>query len=194
MGAKIYTKTGDRGLTSLIDGERVSKNHPRLWAYGEMDELGCYVSELICLIESELSLDLSSKKELLKTLKAVQDQLFKSSSLLASPDPTMLDATFHVTAQLLELFESQIDEWTDALPELKNFILPGGHILSCKAHVCRSVCRRVERRIEALADQSWDKDLIKFINRLSDWFFTAARYLNLVLNTPEVIWTSNPTP
>lgn len=171
---KIYTKTGDKGSSGLFGGERVPKHHPRLEAYGTIDELN-----------SQMGLLTAHWPPVADEIMDIQRMLFSIGTHLASP--TQPNSNLEV-AMILQLEES-IDVMTAELPPLKKFILPGGHHAACTAHIARTICRRTERRVVSLSSiERIDPLVIQYINRLSDWLFTLARHINLKTNTPEVIW------
>lgn len=178
---KIYTKTGDKGETSLIGGKRVPKYNERIEAYGTLDELNSFIGNL----RDQLSDD-----HIRSILLQVQENLFTAESLLA----TDLEAeTTRVLPHLSEndvlLLEHEIDAMNAHLPALNSFILPGGHPLVSLCHICRTVCRRGERIVIRLAsDLPVDEILIKYINRLSDYLFVLARELAYVNNIPDLPW------
>lgn len=177
---KIYTKKGDKGQTSLIGGTKVPKHHLRIESYGTIDELNSYVG----LIRSH---DIDSGQ--LQVLKEIQDRLFTIGSSLASdperskmqiPDLYDSDITF---------LEEQIDEMTSKLPPLKHFILPGGGLASSACHLARCVCRRAERLAVHLSETSYvDEKVIRYLNRLSDYFFVLSRQVALDSGNNENIW------
>lgn len=177
---KIYTKTGDHGLTSLIGGTRVKKSDLRIECYGTVDELNSYIG----LIASQ---DISSTYQ--DYLKAIQDRLFTVGAYLAS-DPEksrMKIPDLHDTD--IKFLEEQMDEMGDQLPELKNFILPGGNTTVSYCHLARCVCRRAERLVVQLSTESHvDEKMTVYLNRLSDYLFVLARKLNLDFGTPENVW------
>lgn len=174
MSVKIYTKTGDSGETSLFSGGRVSKNSPRIEAYGTVDELN---SVLGLLAAEELS------SEVVERLREIQSALFVVGSLLADPERRLDDKAGSLSAEPLE-------EWIDAmeteLPELRAFILPGGCREAALTHVARAVCRKAERRVVAL--DGADSEVVAYLNRLSDLFFVLARWLNARCGIPDVEW------
>ena len=176
---KVYTKTGDKGETSLIGGVRGSKSHARLDAYGTIDELNSFVG-----LVRDYCLDDAQRELLYK----IQNTLFVvGSNLAAAPTSKMTIPNLeeHEVAEL----ESAIDTMEAQLPELKNFILPGGHPASSHAHVARCVCRRAERFCVALAhDEEIRASIIPYLNRLSDYFFVLARKLAHDHQAEEVIW------
>ena len=178
--SKIYTKTGDKGSTSLFDGSRVQKSDARIEAYGTIDELNSHLGMLIDLAKEHIDTSI---------LETTQHHLFNIGSYLATPSSAeFYDLLPKLTeAPTLEL-EQLIDEYTNTLVPLKYFILPGGHPAISQAHICRTITRRSERRINEL-EQTVDYLLInKYINRLSDFFFVFARVLAKNLNIPEKRW------
>lgn len=180
---KIYTKTGDKGETSLIGGTRVKKFDPRLEAYGTIDELNSFIGLMVC--------DLNPPElETLKTyLMKVQHQLFKIGSHLACEDEKMREQLPRFESGSVEECEKMIDTLEESLPDLKNFILPGGSRLAGLAHICRTICRRSERRLATIKDNSLEEmGIFLFLNRLSDLFFVAARWLNQQANIEDVNW------
>ena len=166
--SSIYTKTGDKGNTSLVGGKRVPKTHIRLDAYGTVDELNSFVGLLVCEIK-----DLELKEFLLY----VQNKLFVVGSYLA----TETEAHSPTSAQIItdkdiEALETIMDNMDAKLPKLTRFILPGGSESAACAHVCRTICRRAERNVYRVADEfPIDEMILIFLNRLSDFFFLAAR-------------------
>ncbi len=181
---KIYTKTGDKGTTSLLGGTKVSKADIRLEAYGTVDELNSFVGLLI----SSLSDDISEKEYLIE----IQKQLFELGSELAIDPENPPGYEFDTIKQAdIENIESRIDTLMKTLPELKNFVLPGGSVSASYSHLCRTVCRRAERRTVALnTDSTLRSELVVYLNRLSDYFFVLARYIIRRQGGEETIWTS----
>jgi cob(I)alamin adenosyltransferase len=182
MAFKIYTKTGDAGSTSLIGGTKVSKSHLRIEAYGTVDELNSYTG---------LCRDLIHDEAVRLVLQEIQDRLFTIGSTLAldpSKETKMSLPDLHETD--IDYLEKEIDRMTDALPEMKSFILPGGHATVSTIHINRCVCRRAERLcVKLAAENSGDLSLvIKYLNRLSDFFFVLARYVGMQLNVAETPW------
>lgn len=178
---KIYTKTGDKGETSLIGGTRVPKYHERIDAYGTLDEL----NSLIGYLRDQLT-GTHEREVLLR----VQENLFTAESLLATDPEKVLTRALPQLSEddVLEL-ENEIDAMNDHLPVLNSFILPGGHPLVSLCHVCRTVCRRGERIIIKVAsDMAVDEILIKYINRLSDYLFVLAREVAYTNNIPDLPW------
>jgi len=179
MSFKIYTKTGDQGETGLFGGKRLSKDHIRIESYGTVDELNAHVGMLRDQLTDEGLRDL---------LKKVQDRLFTIGSNLASdpekdlPTPDIRDAD-------IDLLEQEMDRMDETLPELRNFILPGGHPAVSWCHLARCVCRRAERRVITLNQQEAVAEIIiRYLNRLSDYFFMLGRYIAQQLAAEEVVW------
>ena len=191
---KIYTGTGDRGKTSLFSGQRVSKSNERIESYGDMDELNSIIGALIASLTSELT-------ELTGQLEQIQRDLFTISALLATtPDSPSMETVSGISQQQIEFLETSIDRMEEALPELKGFILPGGHPTSAWAHLARTVCRRTERRMVRFLDASPQIQIpdsyhiaLIYINRLSDYFFVVARFCNHVLAVTEKLWKELPS-
>ncbi|MET0637197.1 MAG: cob(I)yrinic acid a,c-diamide adenosyltransferase [Chitinophagaceae bacterium] len=182
MTMKIYTKTGDSGNTSLIGGTRVPKSHLRIESYGTIDELNSFVG---------LCRDLLSDEQGRLVLQEIQDRLFTIGAALAC-DPEkerkMLIPDLH--EQDILFLEKKIDRMNEILPEMKSFVLPGGHPTVSNLHITRCVCRRAERLIVHLEQESKEVELIilKYLNRLSDYLFVLARYEGHLLNAPEIPW------
>lgn len=183
----IYTKTGDKGTTSLVGGERVSKNDPRLESYGTVDELNSQLGLLLTYLETE---------EDAAVVSQVQNDLFVVGGYLATDqDHTQLKAQTVVSDGMLEALEEAIDTIENTLPPLRAFILPGGTRGAAVCHVCRTVCRRAERNIVALNSELAEKgkhqidaNVLRYINRLSDFLFVLARKINIIANKDEIIW------
>ena len=179
---RIYTKTGDNGETSLFGGERVSKDSLRIATYGTVDELNSFIGLAITELKSN---------EVRVTLEKIQNQLFILGSDLATPDNDenkklkieRVPESFFISA------ENAIDNFTNKLEELNNFILPGGSKAAAILHVCRTICRRAERKAVALNNTvKIGKNIIIFLNRLSDLFFVMARYENKVAGLKDIKW------
>lgn len=178
--AKIYTRRGDKGTSSLFGGDPVSKDDPRLEAYGTLDEL----NSLLGLIRSE---NLSGMDNLDADLKFCQNYLFTIGSHLAVGDEKMRAHLPPLKPDSVAQLESRIDQMEQDLTPLKNFILPGGHRVSALFHLARTVCRRAERSTVSVGEEV-DSHIIVFINRLSDYLFVAARYSNHKLGQSDVLW------
>lgn len=180
----IYTKTGDKGTTSLVGGMRVPKTHVRLEAYGTIDELNSHLG----LLETYLT-DEADQKIVFR----VQNKLFSVGSYLATDQSqTELRMESRIEDEDIELLECAIDTIDNELPPLNAFILPGGNRGAAVCHICRTVCRRAERRILVLAEEcEIDPHVTAFVNRLSDYLFILARKLNHLTNTDEIFWNKS---
>jgi len=166
---KIYTRKGDKGHTSLMDGETVKKHNLSVDAYGTIDELNSFIG----LLKDYLKDD-----KILRVLNNVQLKLFSIGSILAAGKYNEISSKVKIDKKDVLNLELQIDKLNEDLPELKNFIIPGGLKTSSYSHVCRSICRRAERRISELnKDTNVDSNILAYINRLSDFFFVLSRYL-----------------
>lgn len=177
---KIYTKTGDKGFTSLIGGTRVAKYHLRIESYGTVDELNSYIG----LISGQ---DITIHDR--EILKQIQDRLFTiGSSLAADPERSkMVIPDLHM--EDVELLEQEMDAMNEQLPELRHFILPGGNNAISFCHIARCICRRAERVTVQLANESTvDEKVNIYLNRLSDYLFTLARKIANEHNLPENQW------
>ena len=181
MSLKIYTKTGDKGTTSLIGGTKVLKSDLRIEAYGTVDELNSYIG--LC---RDLLIDEPSKKN----LQEIQDRLFTiGSSLACDPEKEPKMKIPDLKEDDVILLEKEIDRMNEVLPEMKNFILPGGHITVSHIHISRCVCRRAERCCVRLQEnQEENSIIIKYLNRLSDYLFVLARYVSHLLKAEEIPW------
>lgn len=177
---KIYTKTGDKGQTSLLGGARVSKSDARINAYGTVDELNSYIG---LLRDQEVN---SSRTDL---LKEIQDRLFTIGSDLATQTGKNNVKKPDLHLEDIELLEKEMDQMDASLPMLKAFILPGGHQSVSFCHLARTVCRRAERIAVYLAATEEVSDLvIQYLNRLSDFLFVLGRKMAQELNVDEVSW------
>jgi cob(I)alamin adenosyltransferase len=182
MALKIYTKTGDKGTTSLIGGTKVSKSDLRIETYGTVDELNSYIG-----LVSDQCPDSHSKE----ILREIQDRLFTIGSSLAcdaEKEPKMKIPD--LKEEDITLLEKEIDNMNLTLPEMKWFILPGGHITVSTTHIARCICRRAERCCVGMQQHELFVEplVIKYINRLSDYLFVLARYIGHQLNIPEIAW------
>jgi len=202
---KIYTKSGDKGRSSLFGGQKVEKSDLRIEAYGNVDELNSQVGTIVAELYSYSSSERkrvekfrfgSSRQartirvfnDLSKKLTRIQNELFVLGSDLATPLNIRIKIP-RVTKSFTNRLEKEIDSWQKDLPQLKKFILPGGSKIGAKLHLARSTTRRTERSIVRLAQQNRinGKDLI-YINRLSDWFFVLARFVNKLEKIKETQW------
>lgn len=178
---KIYTKTGDDGTSGLIGGTRVAKSDIRLEAYGTIDELNSWIG----LVKTEIT-----DRQIADTLYLIQNNLFIIGSHLAT-DASKSDMRSKLVCKKEDILhlENEIDRMQNELPELTHFILPGGDKSAANTHIARTVCRRSERRITAISDSNeLQNEIIVFINRLSDYLFVLARFLNFKKGISETLW------
>lgn len=186
--SNLYTATGDKGTTSLVGGQRVPKTHARLEAYGTVDELNSFIGVLAAT--PGVSEDIAA------FLRKVQYKLFNIGAYLATDNTDADEAADEATAEMYGIsspdvtaVEMQIDALDAQVPPLNKFVLPGGSPAAAAAHVCRTVARRAERRVIALSDIALvAKPVLIYLNRLSDYFFVLARYLNLTQGNTEIFW------
>jgi cob(I)alamin adenosyltransferase len=177
---KIYTKTGDKGQTSLIGGTRVPKHHIRIESYGTVDELNSWIG----LINDQ---DIAQESKTI--LSEIQDRLFTIGSSLASDPEKSKMKIPDLHASDIELLENQIDKMNEVLPEMRHFILPGGHTSISYCHLARCVCRRAERNVIHLHETEYVNEMvIVYLNRLSDYLFVLARFIGHQLNVNEIAW------
>lgn len=182
MSFKIYTKTGDKGQTSLIGGTRVSKNHIRIESYGTVDELNSYLG---------LVNDFCGNDKINNWLREIQDRLFTLGAELAttpSKEVKMKLPDLHLSD--IEWLENCIDEMNETLPEMRSFILPGGHQAASACHVARCICRRAERLCVGMKDNNEpvSEIILQYLNRLSDFLFVLARYITHINGKEEIPW------
>lgn len=182
MSSKIYTRAGDTGTTTLIGGTKVLKSDLRIEAYGTVDELNSYLG--LC---SDLITDEASKK----IAAGIQDRLFTiGSSLACDPVKELKMKIPDLKEEDIFLLEKEIDKMDQVLPELKQFILPGGNAIVSHIHIARCICRRAERCCVRLQNETKEEGqlIIKYLNRLSDYLFVLARYVSHLLNAAEITW------
>ena len=176
---KIYTKTGDAGKTRLGDMSVVDKDNQRVDLYGDIDELNAQVGVV---------LSFADLKDVNTVLLAIQNKLLALGSSIANPKP-VTDKKAQILVDDILFLEKSIDDMEIQLQPLKNFILPGGHKIASLLHLSRTICRRVERKAVAFNKvEVLDPLYIQYLNRLSDYFFVAARYVNHQKNSPDVLW------
>lgn len=177
----IYTGTGDKGTTSLVGGERVSKTHQRLESYGTIDELNSFIGLLVTSLEDQLDKDF---------LYFIQHKLFSVGSYLATDQQsTELKIESRITPESIVRIENEIDRLDAGIPAMRNFVLPGGCRSASLAHVCRTVCRRAERQIYKLTETDpVEEPVLIFVNRLSDYLFVLARKECIINHGKEIIW------
>lgn len=182
MAFKIYTKTGDKGSTSLIGGVRVPKNHIRIESYGTVDELNSYLGMVS---------DLAANITISEWLREIQDRLFTLGAVLATnPDKEVKMKLPDLHTEDVLWLEGLIDKMNEGLPEMRSFILPGGNLASSTCHVARCVCRRAERLCVGMQEQEeyLPELVVQYLNRLSDFLFVLARYIGHINNAPEIPW------
>lgn len=181
--ARIYTRTGDKGTTALIGGERVAKNDPRVEAYGTVDELGAQVALLT---------DFAAEEERLREMVEMLDEV--AVKLMTVEAELALSEQFEgeigrISAKDVAWVESAIDALSEELPPFRGFTIPGGHKVSSQCHVCRTVCRRAERRILTAGEQHGvSEEVVSYINRLSDLFYSLSRWSCTRLGVEEKLW------
>lgn len=179
---KIYTKTGDKGTTALFGGKRVPKYHPRLEAYGAVDELGGWIG----LLRSK-----KIKKHHRQVLLEVQNNLMGIAAIFASGSDEVLSKIPKLNESNVAMLEKEIDEMELSLPQLSSLILPGGNTVVSFCHIARTVCRRAERRAwELSAESKVDETALVFLNRLSDYLFVLARKLAQDAKVAETTWNN----
>lgn len=178
---KVYTRTGDKGQTSIVGGIRVSKASARLEAYGTVDELSSHLGLLAAML---------SEGEYHDMIIRVQNNLFNVCTNLATDQSqTPLYDSAKLADGEIELLEKEVDRMMKLLPERQGFILPGGTPVAAQAHVCRTVCRRAERRIVALSEVAQiSSETLQYVNRLSDYLFVLAKIINFNAGVSEIVW------
>jgi cob(I)alamin adenosyltransferase len=179
---KIYTRTGDSGETSLFAGGRISKGQVRVHAYGTVDELNSTIGLAVAAgLDDSLRL----------CLERVQSELFIVGADLATPLDADAKWIVRTSSALVTALEHEIDTWDGSLPPLKNFILPGGTLPAAYVHQARTVCRRAERWLVMLQEiEAINPEALRYLNRLSDWLFVAARMANVRAGRSETVWQS----
>ncbi len=181
MAFKIYTKTGDKGSTSLIGGVKISKSHLRIETYGTIDELNSHIG---------LCKDLITNANTLKVLQEIQDRLFTIGATLAcDPDRQTKMSLPDLRESDITFLEREIDSMEAILNPMTSFILPGGHVTISQLHIARCVCRRAERSCVRLAEvSSVTPIIIQYLNRLSDYLFVLSRFVGHLLKIPDTTW------
>jgi cob(I)alamin adenosyltransferase len=184
---KVYTRTGDSGQTGLVGGKRLPKDHPRIEAYGTVDELNSVIGLALSFLTQKEASKRREKLELI--LEAIQQKLFDTGSELATLPGDEYEGQITLQAEDAEWLEEIIDAMNDELQPLKSFILPGGTSLNAFLHQARTVCRRAERDILKLNQIDLvNQEIIKYINRLSDFLFVAGRWVTETLGETETLW------
>ena len=177
---KIYTRTGDKGKTTLVGGQPVSKSHLRIEAYGTVDEVIAHIG---------MARDMTPDAPLREYLLEVQDRLMTCAAILASDCDDCGIKIPEIHESDIRSLETAIDAMEESLPALKSFVLPGGHVLSSQCHIARTVCRRAEREIIRLSAELFvPETVIKYINRLSDYLFVLARKVLRDLHGEDITW------
>jgi cob(I)alamin adenosyltransferase len=185
---RVYTKTGDKGQTSLVGGKRVPKDSPRIEAYGTIDELNSVVG--LARVFNDENLEAGDAHQFLnEVLCQVQDELFDLGSELATPPEGFKEGMYRVGDAEVKRLEQWIDKCQKDLEPLKSFVLPGGGRIGAYLHQCRTVCRRAERDILRLSrEEELNPSVIKYVNRLSDLFFVLSRWIAKQAGEPEYLW------
>lgn len=189
--SKVYTKSGDDGGTMLANGERVSKSAPRIRSYGDIDELNAVIGWVrVELGREPAHAELESFRAALDPqLGRIQQELFNLGAELATPEAVDGGARLILEARHTERLEADIDGWNEALAPLRSFILPGGGPTAVACHLARTVCRRAERDLVALREHEPVRpESVRYVNRLSDYFFVVSRAASHVLGYPEALW------
>lgn len=182
--SKLYTRTGDRGQTSLFGGGRVPKHHPRIAAYGTLDELNSVLG---------VAMSFTRQRRVADALQAIQNELFNIGAELSSARPVrrgkQLSGAFHLDARRVRWLEGLIDEYDARVPPLRTFILPSGSAAAALLHLARTVARRAERELVALAEKERvNPAILAYLNRLCDLLFVLARYVNRADRRREITW------
>jgi cob(I)alamin adenosyltransferase len=175
---KIYTKTGDKGTTSLVYGERVEKHDARVEAYGTCDEANSLIGLAVSYLSEEA---IENNTEMIDIFRKIQTTIFHVGAELATPAGKTVN--WKITEEDIHSLETIIDDWDGTLPNLTNFILPGGSKAGATIHLARTVVRRAERR--SVIIEEVNPLVLSYLNRLSDFLFVAARYINFHLQTEE---------
>ncbi len=187
---KIYTKTGDKGLTGLIDGKRIPKSDIRIIAYGSVDELNSYIGLSISLLSKHNLSSSSSFSDIIVTLSRIQNELFVIGSDLADPDLSK-SSSLRVQSNMITVLENDIDNYEKELSPITYFILPGGSIESSNLHIARSIARRTETNVAKLFLEDMINNLVLvYLNRLSDLLFVLSRTINKRLQISDIAWKS----
>jgi cob(I)alamin adenosyltransferase len=183
---RIYTKTGDKGETGLVGGQRVSKDTQRIEVYGTVDELNSFVG-LVRISARDNGLD---ALELI--FERIQHELFNLGSVLATLPADLHPNQPRITRETIEQLEREIDQFNESLAPLRSFVLPGGTRICAELHVCRTVCRRAERALVTLShEEEIPIEALLYLNRLSDAMFVWSRWVNQALGVEEAVWQPN---
>ena len=180
---KVYTKTGDKGTTALVGGQRVKKYSDKIEAYGTVDELTSYLG---------LIRDSIPSGDIQDQIAVIQNNLMVLGGELAAQEGFDLSRIPTVETHFIVWLEQRIDEMEDELPPIKAFVLPGGHLIVSHCHVARTICRRAERKTVYVSEQETISPLItQYLNRLSDYLFVLSRKLSKDFNVTEILWETN---
>ncbi|MCL5969875.1 MAG: cob(I)yrinic acid a,c-diamide adenosyltransferase [Patescibacteria group bacterium] len=182
---KIYTRKGDKGFTTLATGKKISKAHLRIEAEGTIDELNSAIGYGITIIQKSKVKSQNYTQKIIEDLIGIQKDLFVIGTSISNPSK---DSVKHLDKRIREL-EQEIDALSKKVPNLRNFILPGGGELGAFLHFSRTIARRMERKIVSLSQkEKVDEDILKYVNRLSDYLFTLARFINFKEGKKEINW------
>jgi cob(I)alamin adenosyltransferase len=185
---RVYTRTGDKGETGLVGGKRVTKDSPRIEAYGTIDELNSIVGLARVFNEEKLS-EGEAHRFLDSILRQIEDELFDLGSELATPPDFFKEGMYRVGEREVKKLEQVMDECQKQLEPLKSFVLPGGGRIGAYLHQCRTVCRRAEREILRLSRvEELNQWSLKYVNRLSDLFFVLSRWISKQTGEAEYLW------
>ena len=186
---RIYTRTGDRGSTRLVDGQQVDKDSIRVEAYGTVDELNSILGMIAAALSEHACIEAARRQELTDWLHGAQRKLFDLGSDLATPAGKWRDTVPQVRGEDVETLESVIDRLNSDLEPLESFVLPGGGRVSSQIHHARTVCRRAERRAVTLArEHEIGEHVIPYLNRLSDTLFVLSRWVAKTTGESELLW------
>lgn len=186
MKSKVYTLTGDKGTTSLVGGQRVDKDNMRVEAYGTVDELNSHIGLLACHVRE------NGDDAIGKVIFTIQNRLFNLGAYLATENSDAQSPVYGLTDDDVKAIEACIDKMDAELPPMKSFILPGGSVAAAQCDVCRTVARRAERRVITLSHNAPVNPLaMRYLNRLSDYFFILSRFINVKNHFNEIFWDKN---
>ena len=186
---KVYTKTGDKGKTNIIGGHEVLKSNIRIKSFGEIDELNASIAISISQINN---FSPKFKNSLKEELQKIQHQLFNLGNMVATIPKDIKVSSPSICEDDIEFLEKNIDKYNSVLPILKSFVLPGGSMINSTLHLSRTICRRCERTVVELSEnEQCDENIIKYLNRLSDYLFVLSRYVIHLQKIDEFLWDPN---
>ena len=192
--SRVYTRTGDRGETSLAGGHRVPKDASRIQAFGTIDELNSFVG-LVCQTIQGQESNYPRLGRLVRTLSRIQQELFNLGAALATRIQDQQPHQPHIRQEDILRLEEEIDRLNQELPALHSFVVPGGCRINAELHICRTVCRRAERLCVSLArEEEIPPETLPYLNRLGDAFFVWSRWASQVLGRPETLWDPSTVP